>query len=195
MQIQNNNALIYWLGTIHPIVKDLVNLNTNNTPSNHRERDLVHTIKTLDTQLNQMSVITHDVLTPCLTFHPERVNNQGEPIMTGHLAGHFGALRKDIHLLKMQLNTNPQSTTHIHVPDTSWTTAIGQCTALTAELKSGIQSLKNHTPLPTTPHMITDDIERVVLRTVQSLLPQPETPGDTDLNNPDFAATIHNHHL
>ena len=93
MHIQNNNALIYWIGTIHAIVNDFVMFNTDNTPSNHGERNLVHAINTLDTQLNQLSVITHDVLTPCLAFHPERVNNQGEPIMTDHLVAHFGALR------------------------------------------------------------------------------------------------------
>ena len=38
--------------------------------------------------------------------------------------------------------------------------------------------------------MITDDIERMVLRTVQSLLTQPDILDDTDLTNPDLTATV-----
>ena len=49
MHIQNNNALIFWLGNLHTIVNDIGTLNTSNTPSNHGERNLVNTIKTIDT--------------------------------------------------------------------------------------------------------------------------------------------------
>ena len=105
---RKNNALIYWLITIHTIVNDIITLNIDNTPSNHGERNLVNTIKTLDTQLDQLSVITHDVITPCLTFHPERVNNQDKLIMTDHLAAHFGVPMQEMHHLKRQLKT-PQN--------------------------------------------------------------------------------------
>ena len=35
MHIQNNNAIIYWLGIIHTIVNDLATLDTYNTSANH----------------------------------------------------------------------------------------------------------------------------------------------------------------
>ena len=38
MHIQNNNALIYWLGTIYIIVNDIAALNTDIIPLNHGER-------------------------------------------------------------------------------------------------------------------------------------------------------------
>ena len=124
------------------------------------------------------------------SLHPDCVNNQGAPLMTDLLAGHFGALRKEIHLLRMQLKTSPYLLNTIPKPVTSWTTALRQCTALTEELKCEITDLKNRTPLPTTPHMITDDIEHMILRTAQSLILQPDAPTDTDITNPALAATI-----
>ena len=49
MHVQHNNALIFWLANLHTIVNDIGTLNITNTPSNHGERNLVNTIKTLDT--------------------------------------------------------------------------------------------------------------------------------------------------
>ena len=60
----------------------------------------------------------------------------------------------------------------------------------TTELKGEIRVLKNHTPLPTTPNMVTNEIERMVLRTVESLLPKQDTPDDTYITNPDLAVTV-----
>ena len=51
-------------------------------------------------------------------------------------------------------------------------------------------SCQKHTPLPTTPNIIIDDIERMVLHTIQSLLPRSDKPDDTDITNPDLATTV-----
>ena len=118
MHIQNSNALIYWLGTINTIVNDIATLNTDNTPSNHEERNMVNMIKTLDTQLNQLSVFTHEAITPLLAFQTERVNKQGEPIMTDLLAAHFGSLQQDIRLIKRQLKSSTKPAAPIPKPIT-----------------------------------------------------------------------------
>ena len=91
--------------------------------------------------------------------------------MIEQLAGYFGALRKEIHLLRTKLKNTSQPVDTSPKPVTSWTTALNQCTALTEEMKGDITALKNDTPLSTTAHMITNDIEHMVLRTVQSMLP------------------------
>ena len=38
--------------------------------------------------------------------------------------------------------------------------------------------------------MITNELERMVLRTVESLLPKQDTPDDTYITNPDLAVTV-----
>ena len=91
--------------------------------------------------------------------------------MTDHIAAHFGALRQEMCQIKRQLKLPTKLAAPIPKLVIPWTTALSECKALTAELKAEIFALKNHTLLPTTPNMITYDIERIVLRTVQSLIP------------------------
>lgn len=110
--------------------------------------------------------------------------------MTDQLAGHFDALKKEIRLLRRQLKTTPQPVDTTPKIVISWTTALSQYTTLIEELKDDITALKTHIPLPTRPHMIIDDIEHIILRNVQSLIPQPNAPADTNLTDPDLATTI-----
>ena len=107
IHIQNNNALIFWLCNIHTIVNDIGTLNTSNTPLDHGERNLVNTIKNIDTQLNQLSVCTHETITPLLAFQPDRVNNKGEPLMTDLIASHLGPIKQDIRNAKKQFKPDP----------------------------------------------------------------------------------------
>ena len=118
MHVQHNNALTFWLANLHTIVNDIGTLNTANTPSNHGERNLVNTIKTLDTQLNQLSTCTHEQLTPLLAFQPDRYNAKGNPLLTEPLAAELSSLRTDLNRIKRQLE--PDKRTH---PDSTAMTA------------------------------------------------------------------------
>ena len=190
MHIQNNNALIFWLGNFHTIVNDIVTLNTSNTLSNYGKRNLVHTIKTLDTQLNQLSTCTHESLTSLLAFQPDRVNNQGDPLMTDLLASHLEPIKQDIRNIKKQLKPAPPHNAPIRTPATPWTTALGECQALANELKREIIALQDHKILSETTSVNRDDINRAVLRTITTLLPTQDTPNETALFYEELTVSV-----
>ena len=133
---------------------------------------------------------THESLTPLLAFQLDRVNTHGEPFMTDLLASHFGAIKQDIRNIKKQLKPAPSPNVLIRKLVTPWTNALSECQTLTNDLKTEILTLKNHQPLPATPHLSKDDISRAVLRIITTLLPKQDTSDDTAITYEDLMVTV-----
>ena len=83
------NQLIYWIGTVHVQLNDLMTLSTDNTPNNLRCRALVHIIRTIDSQLNHLSVITNEIHEPCLAYIPEKHDANGDKSLNPTLSNEF----------------------------------------------------------------------------------------------------------
>ena len=110
------NTLIFWLDTDYIQVNDLYTLCTDTIPTTHYKRTLVYIIRTLDSQLNHLSVNVHKILESCLTLHPEQHNKRGEPKLNEHLEIRFKLIYQMFDTLKKThtSTTSASSVTNTH---------------------------------------------------------------------------------
>ena len=155
-------------------------LNTDNTPNNLRCRALVHTIRTMDSQLNHLSVITNEIHESCLAYVPEKHDTNGEKSLNPTLANEFqnmfnliDANRK--HAIELADNTSPIIYPHL----TDKPNAINQHEQLVLHLLHGIIPATEFDSRPVGMDLTPDCVTTALYTYINSLL----THVTSTLNN------------